>query len=393
MIVVHICLANFFVDGRGYQENELVRQHVRDGHTVTVLASTETHDEKGRTVFADPGEYMGDEGARVIRVPYPAWLPNTIARRLRVHVNVRSTLETLNPDVVIFHGLVGFGLLTVVRYAKENPRVILHADCHADYDNSAQGFFGRHLLHGLYHRAIVTRCLPVLGRVLCTTMSVMTFVHEVYGVPRDRLVFFPLAGHPVPDAKYAPTRERVRAELDVEPDHVLFVMSGRLKRRKKLIEALKALGSVPDPRFRLVVAGAFSDDTREEALRLMDQDPRVTFLGWLDADQLTDLLCAADVYLQPGSQSVTMQGSLCARCAIIVDDVPSHEVFHCGNGWLIGGDLRLEEVLREISLNPGQLSSMREASFRFAKRTIDYSKLASELLERSGPVSSPILTA
>ena len=64
----HICLSCFYIDGFSYQENELVRQNVSDGHDVLVIASTETINPDGKIQFLDPGRYAGFDGADVIRL-------------------------------------------------------------------------------------------------------------------------------------------------------------------------------------------------------------------------------------------------------------------------------------------------------------------------------------
>ena len=92
-----------------------------------------------------------------------------------------------------------------------------------------------------------------------------------------------------------------------------------------------------------------------------------------------DYLCAADVYLQPGSQSAIMQNALCQRCAVILDDVPSHRPFVNGNGWLLNENLSLIDVLENISENPHQLLHMSEISLAIAQDLLDYKKLAARL--------------
>jgi hypothetical protein len=44
MKIVHMCLSCFYIDGYFYQENEIIRQNVDDGHDVVVIASTESYD-------------------------------------------------------------------------------------------------------------------------------------------------------------------------------------------------------------------------------------------------------------------------------------------------------------------------------------------------------------
>ena len=65
MKIAHVCLSNFYIDRVGYQENELVRQHVEDGHDVVVIASTETYAADGTLTYVAPSTYCGGEGAQV----------------------------------------------------------------------------------------------------------------------------------------------------------------------------------------------------------------------------------------------------------------------------------------------------------------------------------------
>ena len=82
MKIAHICLSNFYVDGFGYQENDLVREHVAAGHDVLVLASTETI-RGDRTTHGEPGSYLGGDGAQVIRAQVPQAELFTYATELR----------------------------------------------------------------------------------------------------------------------------------------------------------------------------------------------------------------------------------------------------------------------------------------------------------------------
>jgi 1,2-diacylglycerol 3-alpha-glucosyltransferase len=104
----------------------------------------------------------------------------------------------------------------------------------------------------------------------------------------------------------------------------------------------------------------------------------VTFLGWQTREQIDDLLCAADVYLQPGTQSATMQHSLSCRCAVILDDVPAHEVYQRDNGWFVRSDDELELALR--ALGAADLPAMQANSYALAKEILDYRVLAERVL-------------
>ena len=191
MRIVHLCLSCFYVDGYAYQENELVRQHVEDGHEVTVIASMENIGSDCRLIYVEPADYLGQDGARVIRLPYRRWLPHKVMRKLRLHPGVFKLLCQLNPEVILFHGLCGWELHAVARYKRENPSVRLYVDSHEDHNNSARNFVSRHLLHRLYYAWIIRRCWRWFDKVLCISIETMVFVAGTYRVPRDQLEFYP----------------------------------------------------------------------------------------------------------------------------------------------------------------------------------------------------------
>lgn len=379
MKIVHLCVSCFYIDGFGYQENELVRQHVADGHDVLVIASTETFDAEGRLTYVQPREYVGTDGAKVVRLPYRRVLPHRIMRKLRAHPGVRTLLERARPDLIVFHGLCGWELLTVARYAARFPNVKVFADSHEDHFNSGRNWLSRDLLHGQYYRRILHAALPVLQPILCISVDTMRFVHEVYRIPEKQLEFFPLGGRVFDDDEYQRRRARTRAEFHIEDHETLFVQSGKMDAAKRLIESLRAFAEVPSQTARFLVAGSLDASIKSEALALIDKDPRVRFIGWLASDRLRDLLCAADLYVQPGSQSATMQMSLCCRCPVILDDVASHEPFVQGCGWLVRDQGELVSAVLAAAADPTGLRRMSEVAAGIAARMLDYRELAARL--------------
>jgi len=124
----------------------------------------------------------------------------------------------------------------------------------------------------------------------------------------------------------------------------------------------------------LVVAGTIAPEVEPMFRQATSADPRISCIGWTSAERLTSLLCAADIYIQPGTQSVIMQQSMCARCATIVNDDPSHSWYACDNGWRIGRDGDLGSILQKALRS--DLLRMGMRSFEFARRHLDYVSLA-----------------
>jgi len=380
MRIIHYCLSSFYIDGMNYQENALIREHVKAGHEVLVIASTENQGPDKTIIYDEPREYIGDEGARVIRLPYIGF-PHALARKLRIHPRVYKITEEFKPDAALFHSMCGWELLTVAKYKRRNPKLILYADSHEDRHNSGRSFLSLEILHKRYYAPIAKRASKHLKKVLCINVSAMEFMRDVYKLPEDKLEFFPLAGEPLSLAHIAKTRTKTRKALGIDNDKIVMVQSGKQTKRKKLIESLNAFAKIDDPNIELLIIGVLFEDIKAEAEALIAKDARVTFLGWKTPEELTDILCAADIYLQPGTQSATMQNSLCAGCAVILDDVPSHAPYFVDNGWRVNSSQKLETIFADIRKKSAELPTMMQNSNDLAHKLLDYSVQAERVLQ------------
>lgn len=379
MKIIHLCLSCFYIDGYAYQENELVAQNVADGHDVVVIASTETYGENRLLTYTKPSTYLGTDGAKVIRIPYRTWGSHVLMRKLRLHPRVYNLLELENPDVILFHGLCGWELNTAAQYKIAHPSTKLYVDSHEDFNNSAKSFISKYFLHYLYYRSIVKRCLSAIDKILCISIDSISFAHDFYGIPPSKLEFFPLGGKVWNNNEYFEIRQAARKKYEIHDGDILFVQSGKMDCTKKVIESIRAFSAISDPRYRFTLVGHLQEDVAIEVESLINHDSRIQFLGWKTTDELRSLLCAADVYVQPGTQSATMQMSICCRCAVILDDVPSHKPFIKNNGWFVSGEISLEQVFQEISQFSDRLLTMSERSATIASQLLDYKSLAARL--------------
>lgn len=379
MKILHLCLSNFYIDHYSYQENILPRQNKEDGHKVWIIASTETYLDNKRLGYVTPGSYINEDGIPVFRLAYKKIFPHAIMKKLRVHNGVFKLLEEFRPDVILFHSLCGWELLTVSAYKRRYPHVRFYADSHEDGYNSAKNFISKNFLHGIYYRWVLNRAMPYIDKILCVSLETIEFVKATYGVPDTALEFYPLGGVIYSEALYHQTRALIRNSLDLSDDHVLFVQAGKMGKKKKVIESLHAFQRINSDFMRLILVGRFDDEIQSEALSLVSSSNNISYLGWKKPTEVMSYLCAADVYLQPGSQSAIMQNAICHRCAVILDDVPSHQPYIRGNGWLLNKDMTLDMALESIARNPAQLKHMSTASSAIAQELLDYRMLASRL--------------
>lgn len=381
MKILHCCLSCFYIDGYDYQENELVRRHVRDGHDVLVLASTETFNASKEIDYVSAGDYMGKDGARVIRVPYSTLLPHKVMRKLRYYKGISKILNDFKPDVILFHGMAAGELESVTKYVKNNNTTKLYIDSHEDYHNSARNFISKWLLHYGFYRPILKKALPYTEKILALSPEVIDLVNGLYEVPKENIELYPLGGEIFEDAQYNSIRNKARQLLKVKANDILIVQSGKMDKTKKLIETLRAFNSTKDERLKLIIVGHIYDDILDEANIIINSDSRIHYVGWKSASELKEILCAADIYIQPGTQSATMQASLCCRCSVILHNYPSHRyLVNEHNGWLINNTFELEKVFMDLpNVSNQKIENMKVNSLQVAKRWLDYNVLASRI--------------
>lgn len=377
--ILHICLSNYFDENLEYQENKLVTEHAQMGHEVQVIASTQVFDDRGRVAYCRPVDKLLGHNVRLKRFPYWQILPMFMSRRVRYYPELAKAIEAFSPDIIIFHGSSALSLITVAQYIKRNPSKIFYIDSHADQINSGRTTISRILLHRLFYGSILRYALNFAGPLLCVSQSSMDFARDVYRVEKERLEFFPLGADIIDEDERDKRRAAMRDRLEVAAGEILIVQSGKFNVAKKLAVSLRAFSKVPELSARLIICGVLHDDVKDECQYLMSLDKRVEHVGWVSANELRDYLCAADIYLQPGTQSVSMQQSLACGCAVILDDIPGHRYYIRGNGWLVSNEADLVEVFRRLDLHV--IEEMRGRSVDFANEYLDYRSLALRLLQ------------
>lgn len=380
MKIVHICLSCFYIDGYAYQENQLVAEHVRAGHDVHVIASTESYDKNARLTYVSPRAYNGTDGAKVIRLPYRFNVLPRLARKIRAYVGLDPLLRELQPEIILFHGLASWELLTVAAYVRRNPSVKLFADCHEDFNNSAMSWASRELLHKRFYKPIFRRCIDQISEVLCVTVESLDFAIDFYGSDRAKTRMYPLGGVIEHAAVNARRRADFRSRLGFTDADLVIAQTGKLDRTKKLVTALQAFRANPSPQLKFVIAGRMTDEVKAECIPLIEADARIIDLGWQSTDELRTVLSGSDFFLQPFGQTVTTQMAMCHGCVILAQDLPSHRWLVGDNGKLFKDAGELDATFRWVVENLERVKQLRQASMRFAEANLDYRKLALQIV-------------
>lgn len=376
--IVHICLASSFTEGMTYQENMLAAQNRLDGHDVLVIADCTSYSAGKLTTTPSEDKFLLD-GTRLVRLPFRGWtFPTDLPRRLKIAPQLPVLLDSFQPDVILHHGIIGFSMLAAAAYKRKFPKTRFYLDSHADFNNSARNLLSRLLQHKLINRLLWERISKEVDKVFYISQESRVFLKDIFSMHESRMEFLPLGGQIPPKKKKEEARATLRTTLGITNNEIVFVHAGKLDHAKRTLDLLNSFSSVRDDSYRLLIIGVFHSEIEKEARQLISADARIKFLGWKTGYELTELLCASDVYVQPGSQSATLQAAICCGLPVIIYPHLSHGPYLDGNGIAVHSQKDLTEGL--LSMKPTQVRrAMSEASCEIANRLLDYQSLARRL--------------
>lgn len=378
MRILHCCLSCFYIDGYSYQENLLPHFNLLHGHDVEIIASTETFDEEGHIAYLQPSEYKTEDGIKITRLAYKRFLPEVIMRKVRSYKGAYERISHFRPDVILFHGMAAFELLNVVEYVKKHPNVKLYVDSHEDYHNSATNVISKVFLHDIFYRSIIKKSLPYINKVLYITEEVKDFIMQEYKVPIEKTEYYPLGGEIVEEEEKKKWRSIIRNQLQIKETTLVLMHSGKLDKRKDTDVLIEGLNKVQSDNVLLLIAGSIPPENQQLWDRINNNN-RVKWLGWLNADELRHYLCASDVYAQPGGQSVTMQNAVCCGVPVMIYPHKSHLKLCTENVmWIKNADEVCDSINRLLE-DHSLVEKMSDESIKLAREVLDYSALAARI--------------
>jgi glycosyltransferase involved in cell wall biosynthesis len=379
MKILHCCLSNYYVDNFNYQENVLPLQNKIDGNEVLILASTEIMTKESRIKYIKPSRYINEYGIEVIRIPYWFYLPKFFIKKFRAYKGTIKYITDFKPNIIMFHGTAAYEITRIAKYKLINPNVKLYIDSHSDFNNSARNFISREILHKIFYRKFLKKALPYIDKIFCISIECYKFMEKFYKIPKQKLEIYPLGGVVFEESEYNKKRQNKRTALGINNNDILFIHAGKLNRKKNTATLLMAFSKVSSDKFKLLLIGSISKNIKSEILKIIKDDPRINFIGWKSPAELSDYLCAADMYLQPGSQSIILQTALCCRCPVMLYPHESHRLYLKGNGFYVKTINEMIKVFKIIEKDNYILKEMSKVSYKIACDLLDYKKLATRL--------------
>lgn len=380
MKIAHVCLAGAYTEGMSYQDNMLVDINRQDGHEVLIISDCMKFQDN-HLIEAAPQDCYTKNGARLIRLPFDWTGPRYLTNKVKRCSRLLPVLEEFAPDVILYHGVIGWELLSLGKYKDRHPATRIYVDSHEDRYNSGTNWVSYTFQYRFLTRWLIWQVLDKIDKIFYISLETRDFLREVLDLPDAVLEYYPLGGIVVPDDERQRIRREQRQLLGLAEADILFFHSGKLDRKKRTIEILNAFRTVKADNVRLLIAGSIENDSRELIEPAIAADNRVIFLGWKGRDDLNTLMCTADVYVQPGGQSASLQHAICCGLPILVFPYPSHEPFLRDNGSFVSTEADMAEKIAEIASFPERLPAMRAASYDVAFDLLDYRRLAARLYE------------
>jgi 1,2-diacylglycerol 3-alpha-glucosyltransferase len=389
MRIAHVCLAAFYIDGYGYQENILPRVHRKMGHEVEIIASTETYIDKAILGYVAPSSYQNEDGILVHRLPYARWCPKKIRPKIRAYRGLRAKLDAFQPDLIFLHDMQFWDILVIRSYAMKHE-IPVHADSHTDFVNSARGFVSRRILHGIFYRILVQFADPVVRRYFPTLPARADFMHEVYGLRRDKMELLPFGfdDTSVAGVDRAVVRQQTRARLGIPQGEIVLVTGGKLDLRKNIhslinrFSKLRRAGQLPG--VHLVVFGK-PNPVVEAKLAQIDIDGNVHMRGWMKPTELYTLFWASDAAIFPGTHSVVWEEAIGHGLASAFHRWKGMEHLDLGGNALFiddAEDATLDDLLLDLTRNDGaKIYQLMETARRRGPSVFSFSQIARNAIE------------
>jgi hypothetical protein len=201
----------------------------------------------------------------------------------------------------------------------------------------------------------------------------------MYGFPPEKMEYLPLGGFIQTDVQYYKCRKQAREELGLASDAIVCLHSGKLNAQKKTDELVVCFHQFHLVNEKLLIVGSLDSAMQQKLTPIIEADNDIIYLGWVNGDRLCTLLCAADIYIQPGTQSATMQAAACCRCALALFPYDSHITLLGNAAFYLESTDDIKKLLQGINFEI--VNRARENIFKIASARLDYMKEAKRIEE------------
>lgn len=382
--IVHVCLTGGYTEGINYQENYLTKFQAKLGYDVYIL-TTQYCWHKNIWGPCHNSDYKNVFGVTVIRLPYKYNVPYKINTYLGVFKGFYEELEKIDPDIIFVHNLQFQDLRKLNKYKKNHPNVLIYADNHSDFSNSARGWISRNILYKFYWKNCAISSEKIIKKFYGVLPARVDFLINVFKLPKDKcsLLVMGADDDAIEHVNSSHSRKRIREKYNIEENDLCVVTGGKIDSYKlQTLSLMEAIRNIDFPSVKLLVFGSVEKELQDRFYALCD-GKKVVYLGWANSIQSYEYFSAADLVAFPGRHSVYWEQVAGMGIPIMCKywEGTTHVDFG-GNVYFLKEDSvsYLEKEIKDI-LTSERYNNMKEIASSSMKDKFLYSKISLEAIE------------
>jgi 1,2-diacylglycerol 3-alpha-glucosyltransferase len=385
MKILHCCLANFYIDNFGYQENVLPRMHQLQGHDTALLASTETLVGTGLT-YVKPSTYKTKDNIPITRIPYVQWLPHFVAKKLRIYNGILNVVEEFNPDIIFIHDCQFISIMKIAGYIRTHPDVKVYVDNHTDFINSGRNWISKNILHKIIYKWCSKKIEPYTRKFYGTFPLRVDFFKDVYGTPpkKTELLLMGVDHTQIDFSQKENIRKRIRKELKLTENDFIIVTGGKLDKLKNIHVLMKAVNDLKIQDVKLMVFGTPTSQMKSE-IDSLSKSPNIRLIGWISSERVYDYFFAADLGFFPGTHSVLWEQAVGVGLPCVFKKWDGIQHVDLDGNCLFIGSSDEDEIKKRISglyKNRNLLNSMKKIAMEKGIPQFSYYEIAKKAIEQ-----------
>lgn len=382
MKILYMCMGNPFTENMLYKENYYIKAYAEQGDNVLVVADPRRYN-GNQIEYVKSGEYNISQGVKVKRCKFNRCCNNYLTYKYRRFDKFENIVDIFLPDYIIVNCMQSYYINDIKKIKKKHPDIRIIGESSVTLYNSATNFISYHILHGLIYRNWIEKNIGYFDKMFYVAPECKEFYEKVYKINTKAFEFRPLPAQIITAETREVNNKEIRKKYNINQDSIVFAHSGKMNNLKMTLDIMKAFSDCKNNNMYLLLAGVFDEEIREEVIQYINKDKRIIYLGMLSGDKLTKMLCACDMYLQPGSPSQTAQTAIGAGCAVVLPKVTTYEYIIDGNGYLISSVEELGKIISDISERKVNIDFMKIKSFEMANKMLDYKKLANKIFDNT----------
>lgn len=308
MKIAHICLAGGYTEGLNYQENIIIKYQALDGHQVSLITTDHCYTEGVWGLCRTESDYINPYGVRIIRLPFAFRLPYQVNRQIGVFRGFAKVLEELEPDTIFVHNMQFQDIRRVAAYKKKHREVMIYADNHSDFSNSARNWFSRNTLYRFWWKPCAKALEPYVELFFGVMPSRVDFLQNIYRIAPEKTDMLVMGAddESVVRAGQPEVRRRIREQYGIVPEDFLIMTGGKIDAFKTqtllLMQAVKEL-QVQKKGIKLLIFGSVAEELKEQLMGLCDGEG-IRYIGWAKGEESYEYFASADLVVFPGRHSV-----------------------------------------------------------------------------------------